>query len=119
VEIQVFDARNRIVAGTDTSMSGKTGTSLWKTRRKPMKQEQEKKKVRVERVDTKCGAISHMTVDEIKDRTIGENINVTCPGCGAIHLTREDAEEAEKKRITDTPKYKKIEAQAEEAKRKK
>ena len=79
-----------------------------------MKKEQEKTKVRAERIDTKCGATPHMTVDEIKERIIGDNVNVTCPECGAIHLTPEDVEEAEKKRITTTPRYKKIKAEAEE-----
>lgn len=75
-------------------------------------EEIKKRKVRVERVDTKCGAIPHMTVDEIKARTIGENVNVTCPGCGEIHLTPEEAQEAEKKKLTQTPKYKRIESEA-------
>jgi hypothetical protein len=79
-----------------------------------MEKERKKTKVRVERVDTKCGAISHMTVDEIKERIIGENVNVTCPECGAIHLTREDAEEAATKRISASARYKKIKAEAEE-----
>ena len=65
-------------------------------------------KVRAERVDTKCGSIGHMTVDEIKERTIGDYVNVTCPECGEIHLTTEEAEEAAKKKITNTSKYKKI-----------
>ncbi len=75
---------------------------------------EERIKVRVERVDTKCGAVSHMTVDEIKERMIGENVNVTCPACGAIHLTVEEAEEAANIKITKTAKYLKIKAEAEE-----
>ncbi len=70
-------------------------------------------RVRVERVDTKCGSINHMTVDEIRSRLIGEQVNVTCPACGEIHLTTEDVEEAEMKKITNTGKYKKIKAEAE------
>jgi hypothetical protein len=73
----------------------------------------EKSKVRAERVDTKCGSIGHMTVDEIKDRTIGNDVNVTCPDCGEIHLTPEDAAEAQAKKITTTPKFKKIQEEAE------
>lgn len=79
-----------------------------------MEKARKKAKVRVERVDTKCGAVSHMTVDEIKGRIIGENVNVTCPECGAIHLTREDAEEAATKRIVSSVRYRKIKAEAEE-----
>lgn len=76
--------------------------------------EEKRTKVRAERVDTKCGVISHMTVDEIRERTVGENVNVTCPECGAIHLTAEEVEEAEKKKITQTSKYQRIKAEAEE-----
>ena len=74
-----------------------------------------KTQVRAERVDTKCGSIGHMTVDEIKKRTIGEYVNVTCPECGEIHLTAEDAEEAARKKITKTSKYRKIKTEAEES----
>lgn len=73
-----------------------------------------RKKVRAERVDTKCGAMAHMTVDEIRERIIGESVNVTCPECGAIHLTREEAEEADMKRISSSPRYHRIKAEAEE-----
>lgn len=69
-------------------------------------------KVRVERVDTKCGGGEHMTVDEIKTRTIGPELNVACPECGEIHLTPEDVEEAKGKKITKTAKYKKIKDEA-------
>ena len=79
-----------------------------------MEKQRKKTRVRVERVDTKCGAIAHMTVDEIKERIIGDNVNVTCPECGAIHLTREEAEEAATKRISSSARYKKIMQEAEE-----
>lgn len=71
-------------------------------------------KVRAERVDTRCGALGHMTVDEIRERIVGENVNVTCPECGAIHLTREEAEEAGLKKISSSVRYTKIKAEAEE-----
>ncbi|HBZ54281.1 MAG TPA: hypothetical protein DEO88_02655 [Syntrophobacteraceae bacterium] len=74
----------------------------------------EKTKVRAERVDTKCGSIGHMTADEIKKRTIGPDVNVSCPDCGEIHLTPEDVTEAQAKKLTATPKFKKIEADAEQ-----
>lgn len=74
-------------------------------------QEDKRRKVRVERVDTKCGAIPHMTVDEIKSRIIGETVNVTCPECGELHLTPEEAEEAERRKITKSPRYKTIESE--------
>ncbi|SMC23924.1 hypothetical protein SAMN02746041_01864 [Desulfacinum hydrothermale DSM 13146] len=67
-----------------------------------------KGRVRAMRVDTTCGAIGHMTVDEIRERIIGADLNVTCPECGEIHLTREDAEEAAARKVRDTARYKRI-----------
>lgn len=77
------------------------------------KEKGKKSKVRAERVDTKCGSIGHMTVDEIRARTFGENVDMTCPECGEIHLTPEDVEKAEAKKITKTQKYRKIQTEAE------
>ncbi|ABK19208.1 hypothetical protein [Syntrophobacter fumaroxidans] len=79
-----------------------------------MKEKGNKIKVRAERVDTKCGYIGHMTVDEIRERTVGEFINVACPECGEIHLTVEEKEAAERKRITETSKYVRIKEEAEQ-----
>lgn len=78
-----------------------------------MQKEPIKGKVRAERIDTKCGAGHHMTVDEIKARSIGDKVNVTCPECGEIHLTIEDAEAAERKKISKTERYAEIKSQAE------
>jgi len=70
-------------------------------------------RVRAERVDTRCGFIGHMTVDEIRRRTIGDHVNVTCPECGEIHLSREEADEAGKRKIVDSPQYARLVAEAE------
>jgi Zn finger protein HypA/HybF involved in hydrogenase expression len=70
-------------------------------------------KVRAERVDTKCGCIGHMTVDEIKARSVGENVNVACPECGKIHLTIEDAQEAEAEKIKASKRFERIRSEAE------
>ena len=78
-----------------------------------MQRQDKKRKVRAERVDTKCGSVGHMTVDEIKERSCGENVNVTCPECGEIHLTVEDCEQAEAKKISQSAKFRKIQAEAE------
>ncbi|MFH1035229.1 MAG: hypothetical protein V1806_12040 [Pseudomonadota bacterium] len=78
-----------------------------------MPDSKERSKVRAERVDTKCGSIGHMTVDEIRGRTIGNEVEMTCPECGEIHLTEEDACEAAQKKISETAKYKKIKSEAE------
>ncbi|MCU0586951.1 MAG: hypothetical protein MUF52_02240 [Syntrophobacteraceae bacterium] len=71
-----------------------------------------RKKVHAERVDTACGAMGHMTVDEIRERIIGPHVNVTCPECGAIHLTREDAEAAGLRKISSSARYLRIMAEA-------
>jgi hypothetical protein len=70
-------------------------------------------KVRAERMDTKCGYIGHMTVDQIKERSFGENINVACPECGKIHLTVEDTDEAEACLLSKTERFAKIKSDAE------
>ncbi|MCB2185232.1 MAG: hypothetical protein KQJ78_02360 [Deltaproteobacteria bacterium] len=70
--------------------------------------------VRVERVDTKCGAIGHMSVEEIRARTVGEEVDLTCPQCGEIHLTPEDAAAAELRKFTETDRFREIQRQAEE-----
>ncbi|MEM5788479.1 MAG: hypothetical protein AAGU11_14295 [Syntrophobacteraceae bacterium] len=70
-------------------------------------------KVRAERVDTICGYVGHMTVDDIKARSYGENVNVTCPECGKIHLTLEEVEEAEATIYRRSKRYAKIKSEAE------
>lgn len=65
-------------------------------------------RVRARRVDTKCGFLGHMTVDEIRERILGDQVNVTCPECGEIHLTVEDAEAAAARRIRDSARFKKL-----------
>ncbi len=69
--------------------------------------------VRAERVDTKCGYIGHMTVDDIKSRSFGENVNLACPECGKIHLTVEEAEEAEAKVLRKSKRFAKLKSDAE------
>jgi len=80
-----------------------------------MRQDKREKrpKVRAERMDTKCGYIGHMTVDRIKERSFGENINVACPECGKIHLTVEDTDEAEACRLSKTEKFARIKSDSE------
>lgn len=75
--------------------------------------EKTRRQVRAERVDTACGDLGHMTVDEIKRRSVGRDVNLSCPVCGGVHLTREDAQEAAERRLTDTPRYRHIRKQAE------
>jgi hypothetical protein len=82
-----------------------------------MKKTTKRVEVKAERLDTKCGSIEHMNVEEILSRLIGKEVNLACPECGEIHLTSEDAEHAKKKRISDTPRFKKIKQEAEGSKK--
>lgn len=70
-------------------------------------------KVRAERLDTKCGYIGHMTVDQIRERSFGETVNVACPECGRIHLTIEDIEDAEAQKFRKSRRFAKIKSDAE------
>jgi len=81
-----------------------------------MRQDKREKrpKVRAERMDTKCGYIGHMTVDQIKERSFGENINFACPECGKIHLTVEDTDEAEACRLIETERFARIKKDSEQ-----
>ncbi len=47
-----------------------------------METSKKKGKVRAERIDTKCGSIGHMTVEEIVSRLIGQEVDLACPECG-------------------------------------
>lgn len=72
-----------------------------------------RRQVRAERVDSSCGSLGHMTVDEIRQRTLGAEVNLSCPECGGIHLSREEALEAASLRLTSSPCYQRIKRQAE------
>lgn len=76
--------------------------------------DKQRTEVRAERVDTKCGSVGHMTADEIKRRSVGPVVNLTCPECGEIHLTEEDAQEAARRKISETARYRQIKEEAEE-----
>jgi hypothetical protein len=54
-----------------------------------------------------------MTVDQIKERSFGENINAACPECGKIHLTVEDTEAAAACRLIKTERFARIKSDAE------
>jgi len=46
-----------------------------------------RKKVRAENPTGACGYIDHMTIDELRERAVGEEFDATCPSCGMFHLT--------------------------------
>ncbi len=71
-----------------------------------------RRSVRAESLDTACGFIGHMTVDEIRKRLTGSRVNVSCPACGRIHLSDEDIAEAESRKITAPARFKMLEKMA-------
>ncbi|MGC8494471.1 MAG: hypothetical protein ACP5SH_22340 [Syntrophobacteraceae bacterium] len=72
-----------------------------------------KKGVQVEAVDTACGKVPHMTVDQLAARFHTENRELHCPVCGRIHLTEEDVRNAEEMLFSETKRFRQIQAEAE------
>ncbi|MDR3569111.1 MAG: hypothetical protein P4L43_13870 [Syntrophobacteraceae bacterium] len=72
-----------------------------------------KKGVKVEAVDTACGKVPHMTVDQLVERFRIESRELHCPACGRIHLTDEDAKNAEAMLFSETERFQQIKAEAE------
>ncbi len=72
-----------------------------------------KKGVKVEAVDTACGKVPHMTVDQLVERFNIESRELHCPACGRIHLTDEDARNAEAMLFSETDRFQQIKAEAE------
>ncbi len=73
----------------------------------------ERRKVRAESPSTACGYIGHMTVDELRERATGDEFDARCPVCRQIHLTREEIEELEKRKLTESEKFQEIKSEAE------
>lgn len=68
--------------------------------------------VRAENPTGACGKIEHMTIDELKERAVGDEFDGTCPACGLFHLTKEEVERVKNVRLRETEGYRKIQAQA-------
>jgi hypothetical protein len=69
--------------------------------------------IKVESVDTACGEIPHMTVDQLAARLDIASRELRCPACGRVHLTEEDVKNAEGVLFSDTQRFKQIKNQAE------
>jgi Zn-finger nucleic acid-binding protein len=83
-----------------------------------MTKETEEKKRRVVHVtspDTACGYVGHMTVDELTAVATGQDIDVNCPVCGQIHLDREEIEEIENQKLSESAEYQETARRAEAA----
>ncbi len=69
--------------------------------------------IKAESVDTGCGAIPHMTVDQLASRLSIKSRELRCPSCGRIHLTDEDVKNAEARLFSETDRFRVIKAEAE------
>ena len=69
------------------------------------------KKVRAECPGSACGDVGHMTADELKERAATDEVDLCCPMCGMIHLSSEEIEEQEERKICESPRYQEIQNQ--------
>ena len=68
--------------------------------------------VRVEAPNCACGFVGHMTADELKQRAAHDEMDLSCPVCGLIHLSREEIEDLEKHKVVNSKRYREIQRQA-------
>jgi hypothetical protein len=69
--------------------------------------------VRVEAPNCACGFVGHMTADELKQRAAHDEMDLSCPVCGLIHLSNEEIEDLEKQKVVNSKRYREIRRQAE------
>jgi hypothetical protein len=69
--------------------------------------------VRVEAPNCACGFVGHMTADELKQRAAHDDMDLSCPVCGLIHLSLEEIEDLEKQKVVNSKRYREIRRQAE------
>ncbi len=74
----------------------------------------ERKKVRAENPTGACGYIDHMTIDELRERAVGDEFDATCPSCGMFHLTRAEIEKLSSEKFTDSSDFAELRNEAEE-----
>jgi Zn-finger nucleic acid-binding protein len=70
-------------------------------------------KVRVECPQCAGGYVGHMTADELRERSVQETCDLSCPACGLIHLSREEVDLANQQKIVETERYRQLRMQAE------
>jgi len=77
------------------------------------KERKGRKIVRVEAPNCACGFVGHMTADELKQRAAHDDMDLSCPVCGLIHLDREEIEDLDKQKVVYSKRYREIQRQAE------
>ena len=73
----------------------------------------QRKVVRVEAPNCACGCVGHMTADELKQRAAHDDMDLSCPVCGLIHLSREEIDDLGKQKVVNSKRYREIQRQAE------
>jgi uncharacterized Zn finger protein len=77
------------------------------------KERKQRHLVRVEAPNCACGFVGHMTADELKQRAAHDDMDLSCPVCGLIHLSREEIEDLEKQKVVYSKRYRELQRQAE------
>lgn len=75
----------------------------------------QRKKVRAENPTGACGYIDHMTIDELRERAVGDEFDATCPSCGMFHLTKGEIEVLNSEKFTDSEDFENLRNEAEES----
>ncbi len=75
----------------------------------------QRRKVRAENPTGACGYIDHMTIDELRERAVGEEFDATCPCCGMFHLTRREIDQLNSEKFTESKDFAKLRDEAEES----
>lgn len=78
--------------------------------------QRERTQVRAENPSGSCGKLDHMTIDELKDRAVGDDFDGTCPACGKFHLTRSEIDRLEREKVIHSESYKVMKGEAEASK---
>ncbi len=74
-----------------------------------------RKKVRAENITGACGYIDHMTIDELRERALGDEFDATCPSCGMFHLTRSEIDLLNREKFTESQDFAELRNEAEES----
>lgn len=69
--------------------------------------------VRAENPSGSCGKLDHMTIDELKERAVGDEFDGTCPACGKFHLTHAEIDKLEAEKVSESASYLQMKKEAE------
>jgi len=78
-----------------------------------MSENKKRRQVRVENPSGACGYVGHMTVDELKSRAVGDNVDGACPICGLVHLSMDEIVELERQKVIGSDRFDAIKEEVE------